>query len=390
MPNWTWVRNQFPIRKNYAYFSAASSAAIPECVIEAASSYYREMGEKGDIGWRKWLDQVEAARRRAARVIGTKQENVAFTTNTSSGMAIAAGLLEGCGDVLTMREEFPASTYPWLNRGYKVKFVDPEPDHTYPIEKIEKAITKKTKILVSSFVQFGTGFRQDIEALGKLAKKRKLIFVVNAIQGLAIFPMKAEKWGVDFLTSGAFKWMMSGYGTGMMYVSPKLRRKYRLPMAGWRSVNNPMALDTCNFRPKNDASVFEVGCPHMPNIAAINAALGFFEKIGYGNITKRVLALTDRIIARLDKHRIPVTSPLRKKHRSGIVIAKAKNAPIIADMMLDQHKVYVAPRGGGIRFAPHIYNSFAECDRGVDALAHCIEKLKKSKGRKRKAKSAVG
>ena len=91
MTDWKKIRAQFPVVKNYAYFSAAASAPIPKCVRDAGKKYYDQMCDQGDVAWEGWLEEREHARKLAAKIIGTKAPNVAFTMNTSHGMAIAGG-----------------------------------------------------------------------------------------------------------------------------------------------------------------------------------------------------------------------------------------------------------------------------------------------------------
>ena len=88
------------------------------------------------------------------------------------------------------------------------------------------------------------------------------------------------------------------------------------------------------------------------------------------------------IMKRLDEAGIPVLSPREEKHRSGIVVAKAENGKEIARMMFERHNAYVSARGGGIRFAPHIYNSLEDCDRVVAAFLDCLKNPKSASKRK--------
>ncbi|TET35061.1 MAG: aminotransferase class V-fold PLP-dependent enzyme [Planctomycetota bacterium] len=376
MVSWTWVRNQFPAAKKFLYFNAAGAAPISKEVADAGKGYYETMCDLGDIKWDKWLQQMEDARSLVGKFLGTTADNVAYTLNTSHGMSIIAHMMGGKGEVLTMADEFPSTTYPWLNRGYKLKFIEPEPDNTYPLKLIEKAITSKTKILVSSHIQYGTGFRQDVQALGRLAKRKKLTLVINGTQGFGVFPMQVEKWGVDFFAASCFKWGMAGYGTGVLYISRRKRRGATPPTVGWRSVRDPTAMDPRTYEPKEESSVVEGGCPHMPNILSLGAALTLFSKIGRKNITDRLLELTDRIIERLDKAGVEIISPGARKHRSGIVIARTVNADRIANEMFRRHRAFVAPRGDGVRFSPHIYNTITDCDKVVASYLDCLKNKK--------------
>ncbi len=104
----------------------------------------------GDAYWENWLARVNETRKKLARFINADTKEIAFILNTSHGMNLIADILKGKGEILTMNDEFPSSTFPWMHKGFKVKFVKPE-KNIYTIENIEKHITKSTKILITSY-----------------------------------------------------------------------------------------------------------------------------------------------------------------------------------------------------------------------------------------------
>lgn len=363
--DWNAVRRLFPALKRYTFVNAAGGAPIARPVAEAGALYYKEALEHGDAYWEKWLERMEAARAGLADFIGASPKEVGFTLNTSHGMSLVAGALKGRGTVLTMRDEFPSSTLAWLNAGFKVKFLEPK-DARYSLADIEKNLAG-VKILVTSYVQYRTGFRQDLEALGKLCRRRGVIFVVNATQALGAMPVDVKKASIDFMVFSCFKWTMAGYGAAGLYASKKYLPSIKFPEAGWRSVAAPEKMDNLARRMKPEASAVEAGCLHFPNIFALGASLKFLSGLGVENIQARIFELNDYLVESLDRIGAATATPLERECRSGITIIKAKD-PAAAVTRLGKMGIMTSARGEGIRISLHFYNDRADIDRLIAGL----------------------
>ena len=263
--DWNKVREEFPVCKKYVYLNPAGGSPVSKSAANEGKRFYDEMLEFGDIYWDKWLERTEKVRSQLAGFIGADREEIGFTTNTSHGMNLVAQFLKnivigkGKGEdrekaaaVLTMRDEFPSTTFPWINQKAEIRFVEPE-NYGYSIENIKKALTPEVKILISSYVQYCTGFRQDLEELGNFCKENNLIFVVNATQALGIFPVDVKKCNIDFLVFTGLKWATAGYGIGGLYVNKKWLTPDNFPFAGWRSVETPGKMDNLALELKNEA-----------------------------------------------------------------------------------------------------------------------------------------
>ncbi|HSH20615.1 MAG TPA: aminotransferase class V-fold PLP-dependent enzyme, partial [Draconibacterium sp.] len=344
----------------------AGGSPVSNSAADEGKRFYDEMLEFGDTYWETWLERTEKVRSLLANFMGAEREEIGFTTNTSHGMNMVAQMLKDKGTVLTMRDEFPSTTFPWLNQKMEIKFVEPS-NYGYSIEDIKKALTPDVKILITSYVQYCTGFRQDLETLGKFCKENNLIFVVNATQALGIFPVDVKKCNIDFLMFTGLKWATAGYGIGGLYVNKKWLSPDNFPFAGWRSVQTPGKMDNLDLELKNEASVIESGCPHFPNIFALGGALKMFTKIGAGNIMNRVLFLNHLIEEKLRKLGIDVIVQKEDKHRSGILIAKIPNPKFVVEG-LSKKNIIVSARGEGVRVSASIFNNEEDVEKLITEL----------------------
>ncbi|MBI4971849.1 MAG: aminotransferase class V-fold PLP-dependent enzyme [Candidatus Omnitrophica bacterium] len=367
MPNWDSIRKiDFPITQKFTYLDHAAGGVVSRPAFQAANEFWKQALREGDFRWIEWLERKEVARRQIAAFINAEPEEIAFVPNTSEGMNLIAELFDSKAEVIASDMEFPASTIPFLYRKFPVRFLKARGNKTLP-EDFRKALRPKTKIIISSYVQYASGFRQNIRELSRVAKRHGAVLVVNASQALGAFPIDVKALGIDCLAANSYKWMLAGYGGGIVFVRKGLLRKRKPRFAGWRSVNEPDCYDNRRIDVKSEASRYEYGGPAFPNFFALGTACDYLTSIGKEAIAKRILSLTDYLVDELRAHSIPVLSPLEPEFRSGIVIAKVQN-PAETSKKLFRHKIFAIPRGEGLRIAPHFYNNESDVDRLIRFL----------------------
>ncbi len=355
---WHKLRSDFPVTKNCIYLDHAAGGPVPRPVQERVARYYREHSEHADFAWPGWMKQKEEAREKVAKFIHAEPSEIAFVQNTSHAMNLIAELLAGEGEVLTNSSEFPSSTLPWLWRKANIAWQETE-NFSVPLEGLKRLLKPPVKTILTSFVQYSSGFRQDLEAIGKIKKGR--YFVVNATQGFGALPVDVKRWNADFLCTNSYKWLLAGYGGGVLYIHKKWLSKFKPSSVGWRSMREPEAMNNRLLDPKPEAARSELGSPAFPVIFAMGAAVEYLSGIGMERIEKRILELTDFLIEGLVQKGFEVISPREPGRRSGIVVFKTKDPQKVWRKLLAK-KIYVSPRGVGIRVAPHFYNSFEEIE----------------------------
>lgn len=371
MPDWANVRKRYPALKEYIYCDNAAVGVVSAVTARAAQRYYKEVSEGGNCVLPEWQERQEDARQAIATLIGARPSEIAFVTNTSTGMNIAALMLKGAGDVITNSTEFPASTLPWVHMGYKVKFIRVR-KNVVLIEEVKDAIGRKRRgIIVHSYVQYATGFKQDMAGLGRLARKRGHYFVANIVQGAGALPVDVKEWGVDIACGTGLKWLCAGYGTGFIYVREELLRKLPAPLAGWFSVKDPMNFENRTIKFKDGAARLELGGPAFACIFALGNATREILKLGVNEISQRIYELTDYLLEKLREVGIGVTSDTDSACRSGIMLVKAFNPAMLVEV-LKARGIRVSERSGGVRISPHFYNNHDDVDRLVYHLAKFV------------------
>jgi cysteine desulfurase/selenocysteine lyase len=366
MLDWEKIRLDFPVCGRTVYLNSAAAGPVPRPAMEAAAKFYREMMEEGDARWDEWLERREIIRRRIAAFINAEPDEVAFTTNTSSGMNLIVDALEGRGEVISSDLEFPVSTITWLHRGQRVHQVETV-EGELRLADVRQAMNEKTAIICLSHVQYSNGFRTDLEELGR--SKGNHTLVVNASQSAGAFEIDVRRMQIDALCSTGHKWMLSAYGSGFVYLSRKLLDETRARAIGWLSVGDPFEMRNREFHVRPDAAArAETGCPHFAGIFALGASLDYLMKTGTGEIEQRVLALNRQLTGRLAEEGWRVLSPLgEESSRSGeTLVATARPKRVVAQ--LAQRNIVVTEKPQGIRISTHFFNNEADIERLITAL----------------------
>jgi selenocysteine lyase/cysteine desulfurase len=363
------IRKEFPVTKKYAYLDNACIGPLSYRATAYMNKFIDDMARCGGINEDTWIEDVNKTRAMAARLLNADPAEIAFTKNTSEGISfVANGLGWSISDNVVITDvEFPANVYPWMNlkdRWVQVKFAAEDDAGRIPFEKIEKLVDDKTKVISVSFVEFTSGFRNDLKSIANLCKKRGVVFVVDGIQGLGALELDVKKIGVDFLSADGHKWLLSPEGIGIFYARDRSLEKLTVREVGWASVVDKENYLDYNFTLRPDASRFECGSLNTLGIYGLMGSLELILEIGIKEIEERVLDLTDHLVNGLENKGYKIFSSRRKGERSGIVSFYSEHQDLASIRnTLKSWGIIVNLRDGRIRVSPHFYNTHEEIDR---------------------------
>ena len=370
---------EFPwaARGEAIYLNNASTGPLPARAVAAQGEWTARRAEPHRLLDAELAATLARARLAAARLVGAEVGEIALMPNTTYGLNLAARALPlAAGDVvLTVDREFPANVYPWMalaERGVRlerVPCVDGLPDEA----ALRRALARpEVRALTVSWVQFASGYRVDLARLGAACRERGVWFVVDAIQGLGACTLDLRETPIDLLACGAQKWLLSPWGTGFAYVRRELVGRLRPSSVGWMAVRNSddfSRLVDYDFTLRDDARRFEVLTLPFQDLAGFAASAELLLELGPGRVEAHVRALADRIVAwALDRDDARLVTPADPARRAGVV-SVAPRDPAAASARLREAGVSHALREGAVRLSPHGYNTVAEVDRALDALA---------------------
>jgi cysteine desulfurase/selenocysteine lyase len=367
------ARRLYPVTKRYKYFNHAAVSPFSTRVAGAIKRQVTEQVMHGGRAEQLWVERAEEARREAAKLIGAKPQEIAFVTNTSQGLNLfGRGISWKRGDsVVLPRVEFPANVYPWLaleDLGVRLKFV-PERDGRILAEDIERAIDGRTRLVAVSFVEFCSGYRNDLEEIGKICRRRGVYLVVDGIQGIGALKLDVKKCRIDGLSCGGHKWLLAPQGTGIFYCSSRVIRLLRHPMPSWMSVVGRDDYYDFKYELLPDSRRYESAQQNLHGIVGLLESLKLINGLTIEDVEDRVLALTDHLCELLRRRDFRVFSPRGDGEKSGIVSFYPGNhkAERVWEHLLAKGFVTSA-RQGRIRVSPHFYNTLTEIRALVKAL----------------------
>jgi len=371
---WARTRSFFPVSRELVYLNHAGVAPVSTRAAEALGRYLGEATRRGAWRYDAFYDaEVERVRGRAATLLGARPEEVAFVKNTTEGIGLVAqGLDWRPGDrVLTCDLEYPSNVLPWqalADRGVETLLLAGR-DGRLPLETVETALASpQVRLLAISSVEFGSGARNDLAALGALCRERGVLLCVDAIQSLGVLPLDVARLGIDFLSADGHKWLCSVEGAGIFYCAAALQDRLRPRVVGWRNVADPRDFDTYQSALQASAVRYEEGTPNTGGIFALGGAIDLVLELGVDAIAERVLALTERLVVGLRERGASVVSP-RGAEASGIVAFRlAGEEPRRTAARLRDERFCVVMRRGCVRASPHFYNDEDEIDALLAAL----------------------
>ncbi len=359
----------FPVNDRLVYLNHASVAPLCPPAAQAMQALAQDCLENGSQNYSAWLKTYESLRVRAARLIQAHRDEIAIVKNTSEGVAtVALGIDWRPGDrIVGFLDEFPANSYPWKRlaaRGVSLTWLAPDS----PLEAIDEAC-RGARLLAISFVQYISGFRANLNAIGEICRRRGVFFFVDAIQGLGAFPLDVEAAGIDALAADGHKWLLGPEGCGILYVRRSRLDEIEPVEFGWTNVADYNAYNPGEIVLRPDAGRYECGTLNTIGCYGLDAAFGFLLDIGVENITPRIEALASRLAAGATERGYELMAPRTPETGSGIVSFRKPGVDTgMLVARLHKQGISVANRRGWLRVSPHFYIPESGVDRLLEAL----------------------
>ena len=366
---WEQYADQFPVRERLVYMNHAAVAPLSKRAADAMKGLADDCLEFGSLHYDRWLAEYEGLRVAAAKLVGAQGSEIALVKNTSEGIAtVAMGLDWKPGDrVVAFKEEFPANYFPWKRleqRGVKVTWLSIRDG----LERIDEAC-RGARLLAISFVQFLGGYRAPLANIGEICRRNSCIFLVDAIQGLGAFPLRAKDWGIHALAADGHKWLLGPEGCGVLYIDEGLQDRVEPVEFGWTNVAHYADYASRDMALRADAGRYECGTLNTIGCFGLRAAMEFLLEVGVDQVAAAVQQLGDRLAFGLQAKGYELMEQRTAENGAGIV-AFRKEGVDAAEIVhkLRAAGIVVAPRVGWVRASPHFYISPEDIDKTLALL----------------------
>jgi len=358
------------------YLNHAAMSPWPQRTAAAVKAFADENMAGGARHYAHWQQIEQALREQLRHLINARStDEIALLKNTSEALSVVAyGLPWQPGDnVVIPRQEFPANRIVWeslVKYGVATRMVDIATSQA-PESALIECIDHNTRLLSVSSVQYGSGLRLDLEALGSACRARDILFCVDAIQSLGAIEFDAQACQADFVMANGQKWMMGPEGVALFYCRAEVMERLDLKQYGWRMVANPDDYDSHTWEVAGSARRFECGSPNMTGIHALHASLALIQETGMQTIQQQVLENTRFMIDFLQQYpgSYRLLTPVQQDRHAGIVtfIPLNETSETLHEMLTGQD-VICALRSGGVRLSPHFYTPRKQLFRALELL----------------------
>lgn len=364
-------RAEFPVTERFTYLNHAAVAPLPRRTAKAMQEFAEDACLNGSFHYPAWMATCDAVRTAAARLVNASESEIAFVKNTSEGIAtVALGFPWKAGDrIVAFKEEFPANLYIWKKleewKGVRVEWLS----CFDPLDRIEQA-ARGARLLAISFVQYLSGYRADLAAIGEICQREGVFFFVDAIQGLGVFPLDVRAMNIHAFAADGHKWLLGPEGQGLLYVQQDWQDRIEPVEFGWTTVAGYADYASRDMTPRHDAGRYECGTLNTIGLHGLRTSLELVLEAGVERIRAAVQSLGDQIAAGASALGYAVSGPPRTASTgSGIVSIQHPQVDArLVHARLRDNGFLAAPRQGWVRLSPHFYISPEDVDRMLAAL----------------------
>jgi cysteine desulfurase / selenocysteine lyase len=351
-------REPFPYLRERIYLDTAAAGLTWRGHGAAVARFYDDVKSRGYDARPEWQAATQKVRSRLAGLLGVASADVTFVSNTTEGLNLAAQSLRfAAGDrIVLAADEFPSVARIWEAARRAGAEVVPVPIASEPPREdtLLSALDRRTRLLVVSHTHSGTGTTVDLDRIGKHCRERGVLLMVDGIQALGTIPVELSS--VDIYAASFFKWMLSGFGIGVLVTSARARSAMEPAYRGYANMD--------------DASQLQYAHVNMPAIYGLDATLDFFEQIGWGAVHRRVRDLGTHLIEGVAGRGLDLVTP--PDQCAAIFVLRCPDGEATRQRLAAQN-ISVSARGEGVRVSPHFYNTTEEIDQCLAALALAVQ-----------------
>ena len=273
-----------------------------------------------------WKAKKQEARKLFAAMVGAGEDEIGFLSSTTEGENVVVNSLEfKPGDNVVFDDIVYPSTpviYKKLQETHGVEMrVVKNRGGAGTVEDFAKRVDARTRIISVAWVSNTSGHRHDMKGLADLAHAHGAYLYADAVQFMGTAPVDVRALGVDFFTTGTYKWLMAGFGVAAFYVRRELLDRIHPANVGWMVEKR---LPDYGYQPYRNARKFEYSSPAYGQMYELAAALAYLKRIGLDKIEAQSMALAQQLRKGLADRGFRLFTP--EGNRSSIVSFYTKKA----------------------------------------------------------------
>lgn len=347
--------------------NAATTLHKPKQVIDAVAEAMGTLANSGrgtNSGALKASRAVYEARVKIAELLGCpKADRVVFTCNSTEALNVAINGTLGSGDhVVTTDLEHNSVLRPLYRleseQGVQLSFVPADQKGNISYEDFEALIRPNTKAIVCNHASNLTGTLVDIGRIGTMARRRGLLFIVDASQTAGCVPVDMDRMNVDILCFTGHKGLMGPQGTGGLCVREGVEiRPLKVGGTGVQSYNK--------YQPVEYPTRLEAGTLNSHGIAGLSAAVDFIRATGIDVLAAKEAGLMRRFYEGVSAiEGVTVYGDFAAPLRTAIVALNIRDydSGAVSDELSQTYDIATRP---GAHCAPRLHQALGTAEQGA-------------------------
>jgi cysteine desulfurase/selenocysteine lyase len=369
------------------HFNNAGASLPPDVVVETVINYLNEEAVYGGYETEyKYREQIENIYGLIARLINAGKDEVAIVENASTAWGLAFnGIDFKKGDVvITSEMEYVTNIIGFLNlkktRGIEIKVIPNDEHGNFSVAALEDAITPQTKLIAITHIPSTAGGMTPIVAIGTIARKYGILYLVDACQSAGHVPVDVKEIGCDMLAVTGRKYLRAPRGTGFLYVRKELQDDLKLLLIDGFSTQ---WISEDDFKMRDDARRFELFEKNRALMLGLGKAVEYALNVGIDRIWQRIQQLAGLLRHQLENidgvtvhdmgdNQCGIVTFSVKGMDSSAVKSKLAERKINVSVGLAKSTLYYMNKNhltSVIRASVHYYNTAEEITAICEALA---------------------
>ena len=221
---WRWVADQFLIPDDLAYMNTGTRGPSPRSVVQAQVEAIRQ----ADTDRLSYATSVQTPdftarlREKMATYLGCKSNEIAFTNNTTEGMAFGTNGpdLNAGDEVFCTNHDHTSGAMPVYLRavrhGLEPVMIDlsdpsyhPPRDPSVLINAFDAVMTRRTKLISFCHVNYTDGCVLPVKQICELARSRGILTLVDGAHPPGLMKLDLHDLGCDMYAGACHKWMLA-------------------------------------------------------------------------------------------------------------------------------------------------------------------------------------
>ena len=355
------LKKEFPVLEQYTYLNTASCGLISRSLVQWRQEHDKMLLNGGSVFRDTHKSQIKRIRATVARFFEASENEMALIPSFSIGFNTLLGGLPQNSKVLLLKTDYPSINWAVENRDFEVCYATIDENLE---QNIEEAITQhQPDVFAFSIVQYLSGIKINLEFLKRLkAYHPDLLLLGDGTQFLGTSRFSFAESGLDVMGASAYKWMLAGYGNGILMIKEEAQKKILPKSVGFNSADAMYNhRDTISFIKR-----FEPGHQDTLNFGSLEQSIKMLEVTGMNTIEKKLISLSEKAKLRFTEFGLLEDTVVNRLEHSTTFNLKGGGENLF--QKLTESNIICSQRAGGIRVSFHFYNTEEDLDRLLSVI----------------------